>query len=433
MKPINAIKNQWKRFKKIDRSVKLFISITILFGVYFAGRSLFANFYILSRGFDKDFLGLANSMGSAATLVLSLPMGVLTDRVGRKQAMLLGIVIMVVSYAAVILASSGIVILMAIFVAGIGETLFFISQTPLLVRLTTRQNRNFVFSLNFGLSTLSGVFGSYLSGQMPAWLQSLFGIQPETIASYQGILFFSLGFAVLMILPLMFIDSNARAEAETPRPADQPSGMRLQIKSALQNMLQNDMARKLFFVNLLTGLGAALMVPYFNLFFKEVFSVSEQTLGTLFSLAALLTGFSTLFSPWLTRKLGTRVRAIVAVQGTSLLFLAMVGFSPWLGLAVIGFLGRGALMNMANPLISSFSMEQVEDHEQGTLSSVLTLSWQIGWAIMPLVSGIIQARYGFTPIFIITGLLYAVGISLTWVFFHDKEVPLPRQAVLQVP
>jgi MFS family permease len=169
------------------------------------------------------------------------------------------------------------------------------------------------------------------------------------------------------------------------------------------------------------------MVPYFNLFFVETFGISKQVLGVIFSAASLFMGVSMLASPWLARKLGTRIRAIVAAQGTSLIFLLVNGFSPWFGLALIGFLGRGALMNMASPLNQAFAMEMVSEDEQGTLTSLLVLSWQTGWTIMPLVSGIIQERFGFTPIFIATGVLYAIGIGMKWFFF--KDVPDGQQTV----
>ena len=73
-------------------------------------------------------------------------------------------------------------------------------------------------------------------------------------------------------------------------------------------------------------------------------------------------------------------------------------------------------------------MEQVAENEQGTLSSILSLSWNTGWAIMPVVSGIIQERFGFSPIFITTGILYAISTILIWSFFKDSEESIPLDA-----
>jgi hypothetical protein len=38
-----------------------------------------------------------------------------------------------------------------------------------------------------------------------------------------------------------------------------------------------------------------------------------------------------------------------------------------------------------------------------------------------LISGLIQTRFGFSPLFITTGLLYFITIILTWVHFRPLE------------
>jgi predicted MFS family arabinose efflux permease len=92
-----------------------------------------------------------------------------------------------------------------------------------------------------------------------------------------------------------------------------------------------------------------------------------------------------------------------------------------MGLAVIGFLARNALMNMVGPLYDSFALEQVEEHQHGTFNSLMMMSWEIGWTVGPFISGLIQERYGFTPIFIITAALYGAAVAMIWIFFRDKE------------
>jgi MFS family permease len=418
MKPITTAVHQLKKFNQLDRSVKMFITVTIFFGLFQSVRSLFFNFYILSLDFDKDFLGIANSMVPAATLLLGLPLGVLTDRIGRKNAAIIGLLFQALGYTAMLISKSGSLILASLFIAGIGEALFLISRVPLLTRLTSQQNRNYVFSLNMALSTLAGVVGSSLGGQLPIWFESFFNFVPETPSSYQGILFAGLSLALLALIPAALIEPGSKSQRLA---SAKNRKININLKSIIQNIMHNSMIWKLVSSNLFIGLGAALMVPYLNLFFVETFGINKQVLGNVFSAASLFMGLSMLASPWLARKLGSRIRAIVAAQGTSLIFLLVNGFSPWFGLALIGFLGRGALMNMASPLNQAFAMEIIDENEQGTLTSLLTLSWQTGWTLMPLVSGIIQERYGFTPIFLATGVLYAIGITMKWVFFRDVQ------------
>ncbi len=427
MKAINTLNNQINQLRSYSRSIKLFLTIPVLFGMYFAIKGLFFNFYILSLGFDKGYLGLANGMTPAATLILAFPVGILTDRIGRKRTVLIGMIILAVSYLAFLLATDQTLMLVLLFISGVGETMYFIAATPLLTRLTDQRNRVAVFSLRAALFSVAGVVGSYIGGQMPLWFESLLGIEPETYASYQGILLTAFFLLLLTIIPVSMIPKGD-GEIRRVALADRQKG---QTWKDIQNILRKKVVWHLFLPNLAIGLGAALMVPYLNLFMRETFNTSDQSLGILFSTSALITGAGTLFSPWMARRLGGRIRALVMSQSLSLGFLLILGFSPWFGLAVIGFWGRNALMNMAQPLYNAFSMEQVDENEQGTLNSLLSLSWNTGWALMPIVSGFIQARYGFTPIFITTGILYAASTLMIWTFFKDSKEPeyLPANPV----
>lgn len=426
MKTINTLKNKLNALQSYNRSIKLFLMVPILFGLYFAIKGLFFNFYILSLGYDKGFLGLANGMTPAATLVMAFPLGVLTDRIGRKRAVFTAMVIIAAGYLLFLMVTDRTLILVTLFLSGIGEALYFVAATPLLTRLTTPANRVTVFSMRAAFFSFSGVIGSYIGGQMPLWFESLMGIVPGTYGSYRGILLSAFGILLLTLIPVSMIP---RGDGEVQRTKPIVKG---QVWKDIGTILRKPVVWQLFLPNLAVGLGAALMVPYINIFLVETFGITDQLLGTLFSISALITATGTLLSPWLARRLGTRIRALVFGQASSLVFLLLLGFAPWLGVAVIGFFGRNVLMNMAQPLFNAFSMEQVADNEQGTLNSILSLSWNTGWAVMPVVSGFIQARFGFAPIFISTGVLYAISTLMIWYFFKDSEEPLQPAAAAAI-
>ncbi len=111
---------------------------------------------------------------------------------------------------------------------------------------------------------------------------------------------------------------------------------------------------------------------------------------------------------------------MVVTQSSSLVFLLLMGFAPVLWLSAIGYLMRTALMNMASPLYTAFCMEHTPEHQQGFVNSVLNLSWNIGWAVGPFVSGVVQQNYGFAPLFVATAVLYFFAIVLQWKFFDTS-------------
>ncbi|MBW1945696.1 MAG: MFS transporter, partial [Deltaproteobacteria bacterium] len=57
--------------------------------------------------------------------------------------------------------------------------------------------------------------------------------------------------------------------------------------------------------------------------------------------------------------------------------------------------------------------------------------WEMGWVIGPLVSGFVQERYGFGPLFIATAVLYASGVGMIWYFFRDYEPVGMEEPVMQ--
>ncbi|MDP2994383.1 MAG: MFS transporter, partial [Anaerolineales bacterium] len=185
-------------------------------------------------------------------------------------------------------------------------------------------------------------------------------------------------------------------------------------------VLLRPLTLKLSIPNLAIGLGAATLVPYFNVFFAERYQMGDAMLGILFSVGSLLTGIACILGPRLVGNLGGKVRMVVLGQAASLVFLLLIGFSPWPWLAVIGFLMRGALMNMVAPLFDAFALEQSHESEHGAINSIRNLAWNVGWTVGPYISGVVQQRYGFSPLFVSTAVLYALAISLTWFFFRPK-------------
>jgi MFS family permease len=199
-----------------------------------------------------------------------------------------------------------------------------------------------------------------------------------------------------------------------------------------RNLSNPGMAVRIFLPNLVISLGAAILIPYMNLFFKESFAISDRALGMVFAVSSVVTGTATLASPLLAQRWG-RIRALVYTQLASIPFLLTIGFAPAFGLAVMAFWIRAALMNMGGPLYEAFAMEQVNERERATISGLMGMSWNIGWTIGPWLSGYMQANpnIGFQPIFVITCFFYILASILSRVFFQRLDDRQRRTAALK--
>lgn len=407
-----------KYFGQFRYNARLFLLSTIIGGITFSGFQLFFNIFLRARGYDLDFVGLLNAIPSGAALLVGVPMGILSDRIGRRRAMLIGLSVATLAAWALVSTESRAVMVIMAAVTGIANSLYFLSMAPFMMRASGEKERTLLFSLNFGLMTLSGSVGSLLAGQLPAWFARGMGVGPESAQAYQAVLVASVLAGGLSLIPVWLI-----REARWPGPSREPPiGWR-----DFRNLLRPNVLR-LAAPNIIIGFGAATLIPYLNLFFKGTFPISDAQLGLLFSLSAIATGLATVVGPRIAERLGSKIRAVVFTQGGSLLFLLVMGFAPVYWIAGAAFLVRGALMNMSNPLYSAFAMEQTPERERGAVNSVMQLMWEVGWTVGPYLSGVVQARYGFAPLFLSTATLYGIAIGLTWLFFRNTErtsAPVP--------
>ncbi len=405
--------NTRQQIKTFPQSARLFLLATIINGIIFSSWQLFFNFFILAKGYEKDFLGLINSMPSIAGLFLGIFMGMVSDRIGRRPAMLSGLFVYTIAMGLQLFVQSKILLLMVAFLGGMGNSLFFVSQAPFMMKVTNEKNRALMFSLNFGLSTLAGAVGNIFAGQMPGWFGGLLKIPADSAQAFQMVLLVSVILGFFALIPIFILK-----EPKTTTSLEIAHSNQWDL---LLQTIRRGFTWKLAIPEMLLGFGAAITIPYMNLYFSEIFRVPSNVLGALFSISALFVGIGSIIGPRLVSKFNSKIQVVVLTQATSLIFLLILAFSKFAWLAAIGFLLRGMLMNMAVPLYNAFCMENVPEKEQGVVNSIISNSWTAGWAIGPFLSGLIQIRYGFQPLFLITASIYCLSIFSTWMFFRKFE------------
>jgi MFS family permease len=404
---------------KFNRAANLLLVTIFIYGIVYSAWGLFLNLFVLASNFNKEFLGLANMMPAVAALVLGIPLGMLADRLGQKKAMLIGLAVASLACGLMAVGNSAALIMTASFLWGLGTTLFTICNAPMLMGVSDESNRLTLFSLNGSLQILSGVFGNYTAGLIPGITAGWFKISEVSPSAYQAVFACAGLVGLLGLIPVYFIHKEKhKFIPKEIKPADaivnSPSDV------GLKWLFSKDVIR-LLLPNLITGAGAGILIPYFNVFYMEKFGLRNEDLGFLFSLSALITGAAMLVGPRLARLCGSKIKAVVLTQALSLIFMMLLGFSSNLTVSSIGFLARAMLMNIAPPVWMAFVMEQTVPGRQATISSYLNLLWTAGWLSGPYISGLVQERYGFSPLFVATFVLYGLAIFLTWKFFHKTE------------
>jgi MFS family permease len=184
---------------------------------------------------------------------------------------------------------------------------------------------------------------------------------------------------------------------------------------------------KLVMPLLITSLGAGLLMPFMNIFYRSAYGQSDAAIGGLFAIGSLFMAAGLLAAPPLADRWG-KMRLVVVTQALSIPFLVTMGFAPWYWLSAGSYLVRLGLMNMSNPVYQTFVMEQVDESSRATVASLVSMSWSFGWAFSPTLSGWLQVQYGFTPVYLGTIGTYVIAIILYWLFFWKRLDNEPQTA-----
>ncbi|RRR71297.1 MAG: MFS transporter, partial [Candidatus Viridilinea halotolerans] len=173
------------------------------------------------------------------------------------------------------------------------------------------------------------------------------------------------------------------------------------------------------FSPLFISCGAALLIPFLNIYFRQRFDAPDAALGLIFAAIGVATGAATLLAPWLAHHLGY-MGSVVVTQALAIPCLLLLAAASNLWLAAGIALVRGALMNMASPLYEAYAMERTPEAARPLVIGLINGAFSLGYIVGPSISAQVQRDYGFGPLFAATAILYACGAAVNYMLFVKK-------------
>jgi MFS family permease len=410
-----------QRWRNLGHPARLYLIHIALLTTSLAIVGLLFNLAVLALGFSLDFLGLLNTVSSIAAALLSVPLLWLVTQVSLRLVLLMSACLQLASVLLLAVAPSAIALLAAGGLGGAAAVLFQISAPPFMMRYSDDTTRDHLFSANAAiLIGLAGI-GSLVAGQLPGLAARLLGVGAESAPAYRAAFVVASVGLGLALVPLLLLPNDTK-----PKRQSTIHNLQSAIPPSWRELARNPVPLiKLLISPALISIGAALLIPYLNLFFKQRFAVADDQLGVIFAALGLTTALAALAGPALSTRLG-KIRAIVLTQALALPFLALMGVTPVLGVVVSSALVRAALFNMGTPLYDAFAMERTSEPARPAVIGLINGASSIGYAFAPIVSTQIQAAYGFAPLFIATLICYSLAVLAKYWFFARE--PLAKRS-----
>ena len=386
----------------IPRKVRLLVYALALNNLAAGYVLVYLTGYLPVVGFGAQSIGLLIAVEGTVVILAGIPLGLISDRKGRKWILILASVGVGPAILVFYLTSTLATYLVGAVLFGLAESGTLASWNATLADQTDDTNRTSTFALSFILSTVLQACGFALPLAFP-FISMAAGVSIGTVHLDALAV---LGIAnVSTPVILWFLLRNHKEVIRPQGPSKRNWGIILKFTA----------------INGLIGFGAGIIIPLIPTWAHLKFGVPDTISGPLIAVSNVTIGFGAIASPRIAKRLGS-VRAIVATMGSSTIFMASIAIIPTFFPAAGVYVVRAMLMNMSSPLMDSFIMGQVAPEERGFTSAVNSVTWRLPNSVSSFIGGaLLQSGFYDLPWLVASGL-YVIGIVTFFAAFRRTKI-----------
>jgi predicted MFS family arabinose efflux permease len=389
---------------KVPTNVKWLIVLTAFSAIGYGYLTTAISAYLPMLGVSSSQIGLIIGASGIAMILTAIPFGILSDRIGRKRILMLGMLGVPPAMMICAFSHDANVFLLATIVAGISEGAFLSSWNAMIADQTTVDNRDMAFSLSFIVNGGFTGIGLALPLLFPL-IESAFNIGTKDVHA-AAFLVIAL---VTLISPITIWFLLKDYQERTRGPKVKQTYLKERSRKTLVKFSIN---------NTMIGLGAGLIIPLIPTWFYLQYGIPDTYTGPLLALANLSIGFAVIFSARLSRRVGA-VKAIAITQASSTVFMLAIPFMPGAAAAGAVYLVRSALMNMGGPIMDAYLMGVIDKDDRGLASAINSIVWRLPNSATTVLGGMMLAAGFFALPFILAASIYLVAITAFYLNFRN--------------
>jgi predicted MFS family arabinose efflux permease len=289
-----------------------------------------------------------------------------------------------------------VVVFAAASVAGFGTASWRVAMGPVLMQVAGPSVRSRAFSWNVALLLASGAVWTALSGSLSAWTaQEASPVGGIRTALWLGAAGTALAGAAFLFLPMGSVATSFPAATGVPSPKrptlSVPRDVALLVAAVFVWML-----------------GAALVLPFFNLYFQRVHGLSVERIGMIFAAAQALTALVVFLGGELAQRWGPRPTFGYWAAIFPFALLAMV-LGPGTWAAVLFFALQGLPSPATNPLLDEIVLDTAPSDRRGAASSWRNGATEASGLVGAALGGLLLERLGFGPLLSVAAVVAAAG------------------------
>lgn len=349
--------------------------------------------YAANLGASVVLIGLLASVAGLTATFSAVPLGLLSDRLGRRPLLLVGMLAWALAMLTFALAPNAYALLPGKILTGVAMILTFAIGTALLGDLTEGPARGYAFGLYATAMGLGFAVGAMLGGLIGSRYGLGVTYQVAAALAAGGLVF---GWRTLTALPARGFSSEAASLRRWPA--------RRQLAVVLGNP---NLALACLAGLLQTAAFGGAVTTFFPLYGDRLF-IGPAVIGTMFSLRSFISTGARLPMGFLAAS--TSTGAVMALSlgliGLALLGIGQSASPTWLALFLVAEgIGFGGFVTAGQAFIA----EHAADEVRGTAIGVNRTVSGLGNTVSPLALGAVASTWGIAAVFRLTGVFVIAG------------------------
>jgi MFS family permease len=380
--------------------------------------------YLHALGWSAAAMGTVYMIGLVLGAALTLVAGPLSDRIGRKPFLMYYGASQVVAAAIALMTAEPAWLAAAAILGTFGRgangaagPFGPVEQAWLASDLA---NRDFgpVYSLNAAVG-----YGGMAAGAMLAALPLLWQSWAPGALAYRPLFLLPL----LGALATLFLLVPAIDHRQAPAPRSKPGA----AAPPLAHGSERRALMRLMGVNAINGLGNGLIGPFMAYWFYLRYGEGPGAIGPVLATGFVLASLSSLWTGWLTRRLGM-ARSVVAMRLAGLGLMVLLPFAPSYALAATCYILNAAFNRGTTGARQAVGLMLVGAHRRGLAASLNSISMQLPRAVGPIAGGmLLDAGLLALPILIAAALQSIYLLLYGRMFGRIDRAEAPASAVTE--
>jgi MFS family permease len=395
----------------VPAPAKLFLVGIVFNGIGNGIFNVVMQLYFASIGISSATLGSILMMNALSAAILTIPMGVLADRYGKKRLMYICAGSIIVAVPLFLFTKSVLMFKLAFLSIGVSNAAAVVFN-PIYSSFFDKDEMDKAFGFYFALNIATISLGSLL-GFVPPLLVDRFGLSLSS--SYWSFLAFGAVFFVSQnVFYLLALKDYKESEAR---------------KGFSFNLASKDLVFKISLIQLLSAASVGVFFSLFPFYVNKKFGLESNALGGLFFVSNLLSAGVQVLSSRVSNRLGS-LKTIAVAFSLAAPFYLLIPLAPSFAWLSVFYVMRFGFATLAAPLLSSMLMKDLGEEEKATANSIRMMAMQGGGVVGPWLGGLLMERVSLEFPAFVGGGFYVVMAVLTFLMIRKAQ---PVVVVRPVP